>query len=61
MNIRTKQILFWAPRVLSIFFALFASLFALDVFNNGYNLGNTLLVLAIHLIPTVILIAAIVI
>jgi hypothetical protein len=44
--------LFWAPRVLGIAYALFVSLFALDVFGEGYGFGQTALALLIHLIPT---------
>lgn len=52
--------LYWAPRVLSLLFAAFISLFALDVFGEGYGLWETLLDLVIHLIPTalILLIAA---
>jgi hypothetical protein len=37
---------------LCIAFALFLSLFALDVFNEGLGLWKTILALSIHLIPT---------
>lgn len=56
-----KRMLFWSPRVLSILFAAFISLFALDVFNDGHGFWQTLLALLMHLIPTGIIIAAIVI
>jgi len=52
MNERTKQILFWAPRVLGILFAAFISIFAFDVFDAGYSFWETILALLIHLIPT---------
>ena len=52
MNTITRRILFWSPRVLGILFAIFLSLFALDVFNEGYSVGETILALLIHLIPT---------
>jgi len=55
MSSTSKQILFWSPRVLSILFAVFISTFALDVFNEGYDFWKTLLALAIHLIPSVII------
>ena len=48
----TKRLLFWTPRILCILFAVFVSLFALDVFGEGYGFWKTLLVLAMHLIPT---------
>ena len=49
-----KRLLFWSPRVLCIAFALFLSLFALDVFSGGLGLAKTIIALLIHLIPTVI-------
>lgn len=54
------RVLYWAPRVLSLLFAGFISLFALDVFGVGYGFWETLLALTIHLIPTalILLIAA---
>lgn len=61
MDISLKQVLFWAPRVLGIVFALFISLFALDVFGEGYGLGETILGLLIHLVPTFILVIALII
>jgi hypothetical protein len=50
--------LFWAPRALSILFIAFLSLFALDVFDEHLGLWKTLLALTIHLIPSFVLIAA---
>jgi hypothetical protein len=47
-----RRLLFWSPRVLCIAFALFVSLFALDVFSAGLGLVKTILALSIHLIPT---------
>ncbi len=38
--------------IAAIVYALFLSLFALDVFGTGAPLGDTLLALAIHLLPT---------
>ncbi len=52
--------LFWAPRALSIAFIAFLSLFALDVFGAGYGFWRTLLGLAIHLIPSFVLIGVLV-
>ena len=57
MNSNTKRWLYWLPRVLSIVFALFISLLALDVFGEGYNFWETLVALFMHLIPTFILVA----
>jgi hypothetical protein len=47
-----RRLLFWSPRVLCIAFALFVSLFALDVFNEGLGVSKTVLALSMHLIPT---------
>jgi len=51
MNITSKRLLFWTPRAISIAFAIFLSMFALDVFSEGYGFWKTLLALSIHLVP----------
>ena len=61
MNTGIKHVLFWSPRVLCILFAMFLSLFALDVFNEGYGFGETIFALLIHLVPVYILVIALVI
>ena len=55
-----KKIIYWAPRVLSILFAIFISLFALDVFDGEYSFWETLLALLIHLIPVYILVGGLI-
>lgn len=52
--------LFWAPRVLSIAFIAFLSLFALDVFDGSLGFWQTVLAFFIHLIPVFVLIAILV-
>ncbi len=52
MEIPWKPLLFWTPRILCLLFAVFLSLFALDVFTEGYGFWKTILALLIHLIPT---------
>jgi hypothetical protein len=47
-----RRLLFWTPRVLAIAFALFISVFALDVFDEHYGLPQLLVALGMHLIPT---------
>jgi len=47
-----KQVVFWMPRILCVLFAVFVSLFALDVFGVGYGFWGTIVALLIHLIPT---------
>ncbi len=52
MSNNTKRLIYWLPRGLSIAFALFITVFALDVFGVGYTFWETLLALFMHLIPT---------
>lgn len=52
MEIPWKGLLFWTPRILCLLFAVFLSLFALDVFTEGYGFWKSILALLIHLIPT---------
>jgi len=52
MNTPTKRFLFWTPRILCLLFAVFISLFAMDVFNENHGFWKTTLALLIHLIPT---------
>ena len=52
MKKSARRLLFWTPRVLCILFALFISLFALDVFGEGYGFWETLWALLVHLVPT---------
>ena len=54
----TNRFFYWAPRILSILFAVFISLFALDVFGEGYPFWEAILALVMHLIPTYIVIIA---
>jgi hypothetical protein len=61
MNRRTKRVLYWTPRVICILSAAFISIFALDVFDEGRDLWGTLLALLIHLIPTYVVIIALVV
>lgn len=56
-----NKFIFWTPRLLSIFFILFLSLFSLDVFEGHYGFLGTLLALLIHNIPTFILVAILII
>jgi hypothetical protein len=55
------RILFWAPRILGILFALFISMFAFDVFAEGLSVGEVILALIIHLVPTALVVLALVI
>ena len=51
MNRTGKRWLFWTPRIACMLFAAFISLFALDVFGEGYGFWKTILALLIHLAP----------
>lgn len=53
-----RRLLFWTPRALSILFCAFMSLFALDVFEMGLGFWMTILALLIHLLPVLVLLAA---
>lgn len=57
---RAQKIILWAPRVLAIAFAAFLSMFAMDVFSAGYGFPEVLLALLMHLMPTLALVALIV-
>ena len=64
MHIKTKtmnKILFWAPRVLTLVFILFISLFALDSFEGDRSVLEKLGTFLIHLIPTFVLILLLII
>ncbi len=61
MNPSIKRVLFWTPRVLCILLAMFLSVFALDVFSEGYGLWQTIGTLLLHLVPTFIMFIALVI
>ena len=47
----------WTPRLLALGWASFISLFALDVFGEGFGPWRTLIALAVHLVPTGVLLA----
>ncbi|MFZ6036348.1 MAG: DUF7670 domain-containing protein [Patescibacteria group bacterium] len=47
-----KKFFYWAPRVLGILFIGFISIFALDVFSEGYGAGEFVLALVMHLLPS---------
>ena len=56
----SKQALIWSPRVLSIAFIAFLSLFAMDVLEEHLGFWPTVEALAIHLIPCFILVAVLI-
>ena len=50
-----NKILYWTPRILSIIYIIFLSLFAMDVFGESYSFLETIVALFMHLIPSLIL------
>ena len=54
----TQKIIYWLPRVLSIGFVLFLSLFSLDVFSE-FSGWNVFLPLFMHLLPSFVLLGVI--
>ena len=50
--------LYWIPRILAILFTVFISLFALDVFAEGYTFWQAIGAFFIHLVPVYILLIA---
>ena len=61
MQRSVKRVLFWTPRVMCILFALFLSLFAMDVFGEGYGFWETILALLIHLAPVYLVLIVLII
>lgn len=53
-----ERFLYWSPRVTGLLFAGFISIFALDVFSEGYDVWETTVALFMHLIPTGIILIA---
>ncbi len=49
-----SQVLYWAPRVLALAYALFLGTFALDAFGEGFGFRGTFRAVMMHLIPTYI-------
>jgi hypothetical protein len=61
MNTAGRRILFWAPRVLVILLAALVSIFALDVFSEKGGFWLKAGGLLIHLVPTFLVIAVLVV
>jgi len=60
MSAVSARLLYWSPRILTIGFAIFISLFALDVFSEFHGFWRILAALAIHLIPALIIVVVLV-
>ncbi|MFA6305560.1 MAG: hypothetical protein WC651_02410 [Candidatus Gracilibacteria bacterium] len=55
MEKNTNKFIFWTPRILSIVFICFLSLFSLDIFDGNYGFWGTVLGLFMHNIPSLVL------
>lgn len=60
MRPQIKKAIFWTPRLLTILFAIFISVFALDAFADGGGFQKTVNAFLIHLIPTAIVVTILV-
>jgi hypothetical protein len=60
MNTNLKRTLIWTPRVLGTLFILFVSLFALDIFDMNLGFWGTIVGLFMHLLPSIVMIIALV-
>ncbi|MFA6338462.1 MAG: hypothetical protein WCW87_00135 [Candidatus Paceibacterota bacterium] len=56
-----NKFLYWSPRVLSILFIMFLSLFALDVFDSGYQGWEMVTALFMHLLLPIVLLLVLII
>lgn len=61
MKNNNPAIIRWTARIMSIAFAAFLSIFAMDVFNEGYNFWNTAVGLFMHLIPAFLILLVLII
>jgi hypothetical protein len=56
-----RKILYWAPRIISILFILFLTMFSFDVFGTGAGFWMTLAAFLIHNIPSFVLTALLIV
>lgn len=57
---KTGKLLYWAPRILSILFIIFLSLFSLDVYKPGMSLSEIATGMFMHNIPTLVMIVVLI-
>lgn len=55
MGKKMDKFIYWTPRVLSIAFILFLTIFSLDVFDENLSFWQTVLGLFVHNIPALLL------
>lgn len=58
MSAHVNPWMYWLPRVLGVLFVAFLSVFALDALGEGQSLGERALAVAMHLVPSAIVLAA---
>jgi len=61
MDKPVRRLLYWTPRVVCILFAAFISIFAADVFEEGRGFWQTVPALLMHLIPTFVMVAVLIV
>jgi hypothetical protein len=61
MDKKINKFIYWAPRIASILFILFLTLFSLDIFGQGYSFSETVVGLLMHNIPAFILLVVLLI
>ena len=49
-----KTVLYWAPRIISILFALFISMFGFDVFDMGIGFPEIILAFFMDMLPAIL-------
>lgn len=60
MKERKKTVLFWAPRVISILFALFIAMFGFDVFSMGIGFPEIILAFIMDMMPAILVVVMII-
>ena len=58
---KVNKFIFWTPRILLIVFALFLVIFSFDVFDSASGLGEILIGLLIHNLPSFVLLIILII
>jgi hypothetical protein len=58
---KISRFVYWTPRILSIIFIIFLSLFSLDVFGTKLGFWGTILGLFMHNIPSLVLLGVLII
>lgn len=61
MTAALNSAIYWAPRALGVVYVCFLSLFALDVFEAGQPLGAILVGLAMHLVPSALVLLVVIV